>query len=257
MSKPVKLSQSTIEELQYYVYALVDPDTKAPFYIGKGKGSRINQHLFDAQNKELDETKKLEKIQQIESRGKEVETYVIRHGLETPEDAFRIEDALIDILKIGDLSSLTNIVDGHDPDDRGIMTLQEIELKYQAKPAIFKENVLLININGKFKPQMTENDIYEATRSAWKLSKINVKKIKLVCATYKGIIRGVFIPEEWHLHPERNRLYFIGKPAPKELQRKYLYKTTKQYIKKGNQNPVKYIFPSEGKIINAKGNEAN
>ena len=29
----------------YYVYVLVDPINRIPFYVGKGKGNRMYQHL--------------------------------------------------------------------------------------------------------------------------------------------------------------------------------------------------------------------
>ena len=30
---------------EHYVYALIDPVNRIPFYIGKGKGNRMYQHL--------------------------------------------------------------------------------------------------------------------------------------------------------------------------------------------------------------------
>lgn len=40
-------SSKTKEALKYYVYVYSDPDTKEPFYVGKGKGNRAFQHLDD------------------------------------------------------------------------------------------------------------------------------------------------------------------------------------------------------------------
>ena len=53
-------SQRTIEELGYYVYVYSDPDTKQPFYVGKGKGNRVFAHLSDETEK-----KKVEDIQSL------------------------------------------------------------------------------------------------------------------------------------------------------------------------------------------------
>ena len=46
MSKSREFSSNTINNLGYYVYIYSDPDTKVPFYIGKGKGNRCFNHLF-------------------------------------------------------------------------------------------------------------------------------------------------------------------------------------------------------------------
>ena len=37
-----------IEQLQYYVYRLIDPRTGNTFYVGKGKGNRLYAHINDA-----------------------------------------------------------------------------------------------------------------------------------------------------------------------------------------------------------------
>ena len=42
--------EKTIAELKYYVYLLVNPITKSPFYVGKGEGNRVFDHLIDAKD---------------------------------------------------------------------------------------------------------------------------------------------------------------------------------------------------------------
>ena len=37
-----------IEQLQYYVYRLIDPRNGQTFYVGKGKGNRLYAHINDA-----------------------------------------------------------------------------------------------------------------------------------------------------------------------------------------------------------------
>ena len=42
-----KFAMKTKEALGYYVYVYSDPDTHKPFYVGKGKGDRVFNHLSD------------------------------------------------------------------------------------------------------------------------------------------------------------------------------------------------------------------
>ena len=43
-----EFDNKTIEKLGFYVYGLIDPDTKSMFYIGKGSGNRVFMHVRDA-----------------------------------------------------------------------------------------------------------------------------------------------------------------------------------------------------------------
>lgn len=58
-----KFSPEVEAKLQYYVYALVDPRTDQIFYVGKGVGNRVFQHIAEAENKNACSTS--EKLDQI------------------------------------------------------------------------------------------------------------------------------------------------------------------------------------------------
>lgn len=232
-----KLSQSTIEKLGYYVYLLIDPRTSKPFYVGKGIGNRINHHLLDALVKEPDEKLKIKTILDIQQSGSEVELVILRHGL-TEKEAFEVEGAVIDLLR----QDLTNLVSGHHATERGVMKLQDIKIKYEAEVAEFDEPAILITVNKLYKPDMSADDLYKITRSAWKISESKANSIKLVCAVYRGIIREVYVADKWQVHPDRNgRLYFDGSVAPEAMRSKYLFKSVKQKAKQGAANPIKYV----------------
>ncbi len=59
-------------ENQWYVYALCDPDTEEPFYIGKGKGDRMYYHERTLNHRSNNNPAKREAIRQILNRGKQV-----------------------------------------------------------------------------------------------------------------------------------------------------------------------------------------
>lgn len=91
--------------MDYYVYALIDPRTSQPFYIGKGKGNRYKAHLTETKDTTIN-IKKFNKIQSIRSCGLEPLVDIIRH-FENEEDAYLYEEFLISTTP-----DLTNIQPG-------------------------------------------------------------------------------------------------------------------------------------------------
>ena len=89
-----EFSQSTIENIGYYVYCLIDSRDKTIFYVGKGCGNRVFAHEL-----ELSEKEKNKRIDDIQKSGANVEKYIIRHGL-TEDEAFHLEAAFIDIFSL-------------------------------------------------------------------------------------------------------------------------------------------------------------
>ena len=102
--------EKTISHLGYYVYALIDPRTNLPFYIGKGLGNRVFEHLKSSVNCD-DESLKLDKIRSIFADKLKVEHIIIRHGL-TEKESLEVEASLIDYSNFYQFN-LDNIVEGH------------------------------------------------------------------------------------------------------------------------------------------------
>ena len=65
MSKITEFPANIVQELNYYVYIYSDRDTLEPFYIGKGKGNRCFNHLFQEGGSD-----KIKKIQELKEQGK-------------------------------------------------------------------------------------------------------------------------------------------------------------------------------------------
>jgi hypothetical protein len=86
----------------YYVYEYIDPRNNQPFYIGKGKGDRLNYHiknLNDGYNPH-----KTNKIKKILSEGLEPIINIVVSGL-TETESFEIESSLI--IKFGRVDNKT------------------------------------------------------------------------------------------------------------------------------------------------------
>jgi hypothetical protein len=236
----MKISNSVSEKLGYYVYLLKDPRNKKPFYIGKGHGNRVIQHGLSALDSKTKETDKIKKIREINSAGKKVVVEILRHSM-SEDQAFAVECSIIDYIGI---NNLTNIVSGHGSGDTGSMSLEELQIKYEAKEAIFSDSVVLININSTFERGMSLESLYEATRKHWHVSFDKVIRINIACGVYRGVIRCVYQDVKWIKSPlpEKGRCYFEGLIADEEILNKYLHKSVVKYWeKKGSVNPIRYV----------------
>jgi len=134
-----------IKELNFYVYRLIDPRNGEAFYVGKGNGNRIFQHLKCSEkildDDETDLELRFKRIRDIQKCGLNVIHIIHRQGLDS-NTAFHIEAALLDAYP-----GTTNVVGGHYSNDTGPMNAYEILMRYKAEPAEIKHNVVLININ--------------------------------------------------------------------------------------------------------------
>lgn len=226
-------TQSVIEQLDYYVYFLRDPSNKEVFYVGKGKGNRVFDHVACALA-DVTETDKLERIRAIQKSRKSVEHFVLRHGL-TERSAFEVEAALIDFVGIPNLS---NIQSGHYSTDFGIKTTEEVIAMYSAPAFATDKPVLLININKLFHREMTETEIYDVTRKSWVLGPRR-KKAKYAVAVYRGLTREVYEINDWYQIGDRWGFY--GNPADKATRTSLRYKSVAGLSKRGAANPIRYI----------------
>ncbi|MGH9644046.1 MAG: LEM-3-like GIY-YIG domain-containing protein, partial [Terriglobales bacterium] len=85
----------------FYVYVYIDPRNFEPFYFGKGQGLRQFSHLLDP-----NESKKTERIKQIQKEGQKPIVRVLAKGL-TEDQALLVEKTLI-----WQSHGLTNIATG-------------------------------------------------------------------------------------------------------------------------------------------------
>ena len=95
-------SQKTINALNHYVYALVNPADETIFYIGEGKGNRG----FDSIKKIPKGNNELKsKIKALRAEGIEPRLDILRYGMEK-EIAQEVEAAIIDSFGKSNLSNV-------------------------------------------------------------------------------------------------------------------------------------------------------
>ena len=237
-------SPEVAEQLQYYVYRLIDPRNGQTFYVGKG--NRVFAHVYDAlkgfdgktyvDKEEDDVSAKIQQIRDIRSSGLEVIHIIQRYGL-TEKEAFEVEAALIDAY-----GELTNIQSGH-ASDRGVNNAEVLqrELSYEEyEEPDFKYMIIKIN-DGVL--QERNNDLYETVRSAWKVSISKAKHYKYCLAVLNSVVKNVYEIERWQDDHEGRpgRYEFCGTEASSELRKMFVNKRIpKKYRKKGMASPVLY-----------------
>lgn len=259
----MEFSPEVIKKLKYYVYKLIDPRNGQVFYVGKGKGNRIFEHvncwngyvdeeiigLKDEEIRDIKKNRKMAIISNIKSVGLEVIYVIHRHGMDE-KTAFEVEAALIDAYP-----GLSNVQGGIGSNDYGPMSCEQIVKLYDC-PVInnFKEDdkLALIKIR-QISIDWNDGNVYETVRKWWKIGERR-NEVKQVAAVLDGIIIKVFqvTPNSWLKAEDSNRYSFEGieiKESP------YLNKRIPdEYRKKGAASPVLYTFDTykefDNNIIN-------
>ncbi len=219
-----KFENKVAEDIMFYVYCLIDPRNKQPFYVGKGEGNLVFQHVQDALETSSS-SDKLDTIRDIHASGSSVNHVIIRHGLNS-EEAFLVESTLIDFCVYFD-KSLSNKVLGHHSSDSGIMTAEEVHRKYAAEPLEkLEEGCIIVNINKTYKRAKGSQSYYQAAKGKWKIDAKHIPNLKYVLPEFGGIIVEVFEVDQdgWYEVKDKNgkrRWSFNGKVASSAIQGKY------------------------------------
>lgn len=238
-----KFGKNAIAHLGHYVYVLIDPLDDSIFYVGKGTGNRVFNHVNAVAKGECSKnTPKIERIEEILNRSDEtvnrVRHCIVHHGL-TNEHALLVESVLIDLLhhntkfNLQD-SALTNVQSGLDS-NRGIRTTEELETFYNAEDAQFgpKEKVLALNISN------INCNIDERIKRYWVVDIAKASQADYILASYKGFVVGVYKDVKWS--PVGKKYEFEHtRVCNGEFYDRVFHKKLPQR-KGGQQNPVWYI----------------
>jgi hypothetical protein len=246
--------ESVCQAIGNYVYRLIDPRNGETFYVGKGRNNRVFNHVmaeFRADEEDNGLDPKLERIRQIRNERLEVLHVIHRHDL-SDEVVLEVEAALIDAYP-----GLANLQGGHGSNSKGPMNHQQLIAKF-ALPSLdedIEEKLILININA-IDNQADRNAIYNQVRFAWRISRNRAARADYVLAVVRGVVKGVFIAEEWleanrknfedvsHAeHDSHGRFAFRGRIAPDDVWERFVGKMGKRVTNekmKHIQNPIRY-----------------
>lgn len=230
-----------LRDLGAYVYRLIDSRSLETFYVGKGRGDRARMHAKgDRRLREKGKgIPKLERIRAIrKATGREPTIVIHRHGL-SDKEAYEVEAALLQAYP-----GLTNRARGHGS-ERGAYVLED----GAGELATFTDDepCLALAVHLRLAQGYSA---YDAARFCWPLRERRRKWVKYVLAVRHGTIVGVFVPTKWLLaqdmteFPEHRRRDlrglsgFRGRPAPKDVQKRYLGKRIP--MKPGDRSRIHY-----------------
>ncbi|EMD0831192.1 hypothetical protein VP018_003064 [Morganella morganii] len=237
--------KKTLNQLDYYVYALceIKENLRIPFYIGKGKNSRCLTHISDAMSEVADNAEDIsnEKLKRIKELYEEdrLGIDILCHGLNS-ETAFMVETTCIDLIGI---KGLTNKINGKkSPGNdiyktQGRLTIEEAASWYSGEPTeVSKEDKGLVFILNKlYRFDMTEQELFEATRGVWHNPPRNDESLKYAYAVYNNIVKEVYEIHGWikagtqeyftrKIGRDSDRWEFIGRKAEQSIRDKYVGK---------------------------------
>lgn len=119
--------------IQYYVYLLIDSTTGQPFYVGKGSGGRMYQHLNEAQREGYIKRSVHCKIVSILNKGGTI-TYK-KIVCDSEQHAFSEEKRLIDLhgRKDNGTGILCNLTDGGEGKNRSRDSIERTASKHRGQ----------------------------------------------------------------------------------------------------------------------------
>lgn len=169
----------------YYVYVYSHPDTRQPFYVGKGRGGRVRAHL----DFEVPERKKQEIIDELRKQGREPIIEIMQWNL-SEEAAFAAEAALIQLIGLDQLAN--------EQSGRGTSKLHADFIEYIRDKAPLRisprkgEEMLIISANRYYRDGMSRFELYDAVRGNLHVARERVEDCRRVLVLLYGYVIDVY-----------------------------------------------------------------
>lgn len=220
-----KVTPTQADKLKNYVYMYYDSVTKEPFYIGRGKGKRIFNHVSASHNADLAE--------RLADGSWEVD--FLAFGLDENE-AKKVEATCIDLIGIDNLLNRNRGTDSRTYGRIGALALMHSldseDLDH------FPDNLIAVSIKDTYKRYGNdEQALYESTRGIWALNEekadaaeyilgvvdSHVVYVMSVAACLAAGSTNYFLRDD-NGFADSNRYEFVGRTASEEIQARYLGK---------------------------------
>ncbi|RZA20364.1 MAG: GIY-YIG nuclease family protein, partial [Proteobacteria bacterium] len=203
----LQFSPAAEQMLGHYVYMLLHPDDGRVFYVGEGQRQRVFDHLLKAvqlisdgalQMIEDDEadpehSEKLGTIAKIIATKRLPLMHIVRDGMDTQEEAQRVEGALIDVLDY--LAALNQIVPPltNQLAGRGVAsfrTVNDVEATHGESFSLadlpdlkVDESVLFVNVNRRWGEVVAgQQSLLEIAQGRWRLAPARAAQCRYVVA---------------------------------------------------------------------------
>ncbi|MFC2946810.1 hypothetical protein [Virgibacillus sediminis] len=145
---------------------------------------------------------------------------------------------------------MTNRVRGFQSGVFGRVSVNQLISHYDRKHVIIDESVMLIRLTKAFRYDLTDIELYDTVRGAWRIGD-NREKVDYAFAVFDGIVHEVYKVEGWFKAgstfntrgrlDNESRWEFVGRIADDTMRSKYLRKSVEHYLTRGAQNPIKYV----------------
>lgn len=119
------------------------------------------------------------------------------------------------------------------------------------------EPVLLIRIADRYRPDMSDTELYEATRGIWRVGAAR-ETVHVALAVFDGVVVEAYEIDSWH--PAGTNQYltrsnehlavpgrweFLGSIASHPIRSRYVNRSVRRFLPTGAQNPIRYLMPEE------------
>jgi hypothetical protein len=131
--------------------------------------------------------------------------------------------------------------------------LAEAVAHYTKRKAHIREAAILIRINKAYRYGMSDVELYDATRSAWRVSD-RCQQAEYAVSVFEGVVREVYRINGWltggssfnvrhngRAHRRPGRMEFVGTLAEPEIRRRYINRFVGHLFPRGAQNPISYV----------------